>query len=292
MFRRDGQVTIERRGLPRNLGATIAQDIYHLARRTSWLRLFIALAVIFVALNLGFAAILWFGDATILNARPDSFWDRFYFSVQTMATIGYGFEAPSGTFANVMVVVEGFVSIVVTALTTGLVFAKFGTTTAKVLWSNVAVISRESGTPTLQFRMANGRAAAIVEARVNVYLSWTERLPSGEQARRIYDLTLRRATSPLFALSWTAFHTIDETSPLHGVTPDLLAERDTTIIVTFTGIDDALAVTVHSRTTYAWTSLVWNQRFVDIIKSDPVRKVRYLDYTAFHDVEPDNAPRP
>ena len=291
MFRRDGQVTIERRGLPRNLGATLAQDVYHLARRTTWTRLFLAVAVIFVALNLLFAAILWFGDAAILNARPGSFWDRFYFSVQTMATIGYGFVAPSGTFANVMVVIESFVGIVVTAVTTGLVFAKFGTTTAKVLWSNVAVISRESGMPTLQFRMANGRTAAIVEAHVNVYLSWTERLPTGEQARRIYDLTLRRATSPLFALSWTAFHTIDATSPLHGVTAELLAERDASIIVTFTGIDDALAVTVHARTTYPWPSIVWNQRFVDIIKGDPVRKVRYLDYAAFHDVETDDAPR-
>lgn len=284
-------MTIERRGLPRNLGATLAQDLYHQARTTTWTRLFLVVAVIFVALNLGFATVLWFGHATIMNARPDSFWDRFNFSVQTMATIGYGYEAPVGTFANVMVVIESFVGIVVTAVTTGLVFAKFGTTGAKVLWSKVAVVSRESGVPTLQFRMANGRAAAIVEARVNVYLSWTELLPSGERARRIYDLTLRRATSPLFALSWTTFHAIDETSPLHGVTPEQLAERDSSIIVTFTGIDDALATTVHARTTYPWTAIVWGRRFADIIKTDAARDVRYLDYPAFHDTEPDDVPR-
>lgn len=291
MFRRDAQVTIERRGLPRKLGASLAQDLYHLSRTTTWPRLFLAVAVLFVGLNLLFAAVLYLGGATILNARPDSFWDRFYFSVQTMATIGYGFEAPSGTFANVMVVVESFVGIVVTAVTTGLVFAKFGTTTAKVLWSNVAVVSRESGTPTLQFRMANGRTAAIVEAHVNVYLSWTETLPSGEQARRIYDLALRRATSPLFALSWTAFHPLDGDSPLRGIAAETLAERDASLIVTFTGIDDALATTVHARTTYPWTAIVWNRRFVDIIKGDPVRGVRYLDYAAFHLTEPDDAPR-
>ena len=291
MVRQGGLITIERRGLPRNLGATVAQDLYHLARTTSWTRLFLAIAVIFVALNLLFAVVLWLGHAVIMNARANSFWDRFYFSVQTMATIGYGFEAPVGPFANIMVVVESFVGIVVTAVTTGLVFAKFGTTGAKVLWSKVAVVSRESGVPTLQFRMANGRTAAIVEAHVNVYLSWTEVLPSGERARRIYDLMLRRATTPLFALSWTTFHALDGDSPLHGVAPEVLAERDASIIVTFTGIDDALATTVHARTTYPWTAIAWNQRFVDIIKGDPERGVRYLDYTAFHDTEPDDAPR-
>ncbi|HVV82509.1 MAG TPA: ion channel [Kofleriaceae bacterium] len=291
MFQRNGSVTIERRGLPRTLGATVAQDLYHLARRTTWTRLFGGTALLFLAINLLFAAILYAGHATITHARADSFWDRFYFSVQTMATIGYGLEAPSGTFANTMVVVEAFVGIVFTAVATGLVFAKFGTTTAKVLWSNVAVVSRESGVPTLQFRMANGRTAAIVEAHVNVYLSWTEVLASGERTRRIYDLALRRSTSPLFALSWTAYHPIEGDSPLCGVSPEELAERDASIIVTFTGIDDALATTVHARTTYPWTSVVWNRRFVDIIKSDPIKQVRYLDYPNFHVTEPDDAPR-
>jgi inward rectifier potassium channel len=152
-------------------------------------------------LNLLFAAILWFGDATIVNARSGSFLDRFYFSVQTMATIGYGYEYPGDALAHWIVVIESFVGIVSTAVITGLVFAKFGTTGAKVLWSNLAVI------------------------------------------------------------------------------------------VTFTGIDDALATTVHARGAYAWDAIVWHRRFVDIIKSDPTTGNRYLDYASFHLTEADDAPR-
>ncbi len=291
-FRPDGTTAIERRGLPRSLGASFATDLYHWLRTTSWTRLFGVCALLFFVTNLFFAAVLWFGDATIVQARPDSFWDRFYFSVQTLATIGYGYMAPGDALANWVVTIESFVGLMLAALITGIVFAKFSSTTAKVLWSECAVVSREDGTPTLQFRMANGRSAAIVEATVKLSVSWDETLRSGEQARRIYDLPLRRSTSPFFALSWTVFHVIDDRSPLHGLDAAALAERTASMLVTFTGIDDALATLVHARRSYPWTQIKWHRRFVDIIKVDEAHDVRYLDYTAFHDTEPDDAPRP
>lgn len=277
--------------MPSSRRETVWADVYHALRRTTWTRLFLAFALLFFGTNLVFATVLYLGDATILNARPGSFWDRFYFSVETLATIGYGNMAPGDTLAHAIVAVESFCGILITAVTTGIVFAKFGTTTAKVLWARTAVISRESGTPTLQFRMANGRASAIVEATVKVSLSWTERLATGEQVRRIYDLPLRRSTSPLFALSWTAFHVIDAASPLADATPELLAERAATILITFTGIDDALATTVHARYAYAWTRLAWHHRYVDILHDDPETGARYLDYGQFHDTVPDDTVR-
>jgi len=198
---------------------------------------------------------------------------------------------PGDALANWVVTVESFVGMMLVALVTGIVFAKFASTGAKVLWSNTAVISREGGETTLQFRMANGRTSGIVEATVKVAVSWDETLPSGEKARRIYDLHLRRATSPFFALSWTVFHVIDAHSPLHGKTADDLADRTTSILVTFSGIDDGLATTVHARKSYTWSQLEWHRRFVDIIKTDVERDVRYLDYTGFHDTVADDAPR-
>ncbi|MBK9030088.1 MAG: hypothetical protein IPL61_01905 [Myxococcales bacterium] len=274
-FRPDGTTAIERRGMPRSWRETVQADVYHALRRTTWTRLFLAFALVFFVINLGFAAILYVGDATIINARPGSFWDRFYFSVETLATIGYGYMAPGDTLAHWIVTVESLFGILITAVITGLVFAKFGTTTAKVLWARVAVVSYESGVPVLQFRMANHRSSAIVEATIKVALSWTERLPTGEEARRIYDLPLRRATSPMFALSWTAFHAIDDASPLAGATPKLLAERMATLLVTFTGIDDALATTVHTRHTYVWTQIEWHRRYVDVLHDDDEAGVRY-----------------
>ncbi|MBK7072252.1 MAG: ATP-sensitive inward rectifier potassium channel 10 [Myxococcales bacterium] len=291
MFRPDGTVAVERRGLPSSWRETLWADVYHALRRTTWTRLFGAFGLLFFVTNLFFAAVLYLGDATIINARPGSFWDRFYFSVQTLATIGYGYMAPGDALAHWVVTIESFCGILITAITTGIVFAKFGTTTAKVLWARTAVINRESGVPTLQFRMANARASAIVEATIRVSLSWSERLPTGEEARRIYDLPLRRATSPLFALSWTAFHAIDDKSPLHGATAALLVERAATILVTFTGIDDALATTVHARYAYAWDRIAWHHRYVDVLHDDPETGARYLDYRQFHDTIPDDAPR-
>jgi inward rectifier potassium channel len=290
-FRPDGGVAIERRGMPRSFREWLRTDVYHWLRTTTWTRLFGAFAVLYLVTNFAFAAILWFGDATIINARPDSFGDRFFFSVQTLATIGYGYLAPGDALANLVVTVESFVGILITALFTGLVFAKFGTITARVLWARTAVVSYESGAPLLQFRMANYRRSAIVEATLKVSLSWTEHLASGEEVRRIYDLALRRATSPMFALSWTAFHAIDAASPLHGATPALLEERGATLLITFTGIDDALATTVHTRHSYPWQRIEWHRRYADILHHDLVAGTRYLDYRGFHDTEPDDAPR-
>ncbi|MCA9677255.1 MAG: hypothetical protein KC464_19680, partial [Myxococcales bacterium] len=274
---------IERRGLPRADLATLAKDGYHLLRTTTWTRLVALLFAAYLVINLLVGALLWAGDATILNARPHSFWDRFYFSVETMATIGFGNMAPGDTLSHVVVTVESFVGVLYAALVTGIVFGKFATPTPKVMFSDRCVVADEDGVPTLMFRCANARATAIVEANVRVALTRNEVLPHGERARRIYDLTLRRTTSPLFVLSWTVFHPIDATSPLYGLTAADLARESANLIVTFTGIDDKLASTVHTRHLYAASQIVFGRRFVDILGDDPATGARFIDYRRFHD---------
>jgi inward rectifier potassium channel len=136
------------------------------------------------------------------------------------------------------------------------------------------------------FRMANARSTAIVEATCHVYVSRDEVLVSGEKMRRIYDLPLRRSTSPIFSLSWLATHTIDAASPIADLTPDSLAASNINIIVTFQGIDDRLAATVHTRYAYNVDDIVFDRRFADLFTTDAETGVRYLDFERFDDTEP------
>ena len=279
-----GRLLLERRGIPGARTATLAKDAYHLLRTATWTRIFLLFGAIFLVVNLLFAAILYLGHASVLNAH--GFADDYWFSVQTLATIGYGYLAPNDTLANAVVTVESFFGIALTAMVTGVFFARFATPFAAVIFSKQAIIAEHDGKRTLMFRMANARATAIVEATCHVYVSRDEVLANGERMRRIYDLPLRRATSPIFSLSWLATHTIDATSPIADVTRETLIASNINIIVTFQGIDDRLAATVHTRYAYNVDDIVFDRRFADLFHVDPDTGGRYLDFARFDDVEP------
>jgi inward rectifier potassium channel len=279
-----GRLLLERRGLPGNLGGALGKDAYHFLRTATWTRITLLFAGLFLVVNLVFAAILYAGHADVMNAH--GFLDDFWFSVQTLATIGYGYLAPNDALANAIVTVESFVGIALTAMITGVFFARFATPYAKVIFSKVAIIADHDGKRTLMFRMANARSTAIVEATCHVYVSRDEVLANGERMRRIYDVPLRRATSPIFSLSWLATHTIDAQSPVADLTPDTLATSNVNLIVTFQGIDDRLAATVHTRYAYNVDDIVFDRRFTDLFNTDPETGQRYLDFEKFHDTEP------
>ena len=279
-----GRLLLERRGLPRGLGESLGKDAYHFLRTSSWTRIMLLFAGVFLAVNLIFAAILYLGGAEVMNAH--GFLDDFWFSLQTLATIGYGYLAPADTLANAVVTVESFVGIGLTAMITGVFFARFATPYAKVIFSRVAIVAEHDGKRTLMFRMANARSTAIVEATCHVYLSRDEVLANGEPMRRIYDLPLRRATSPIFSLSWLATHTIDDASPIADLSPEMMAATNLNIIVTFQGIDDRLAASVHTRYAYNADDIVFDRRFADLFHVDAETGRRYLDFDAFDVTEP------
>ncbi|HTJ45488.1 MAG TPA: ion channel [Kofleriaceae bacterium] len=284
-FDKSGRATIERRGLPRDVSGGFAKDLYHFLRTASWTRLTIFMATLWVAVNLLFATILYVGGAEIMHAEPGAFMDRFWFSVQTMATIGYGYMVPMDSFAHAMVTIESFMGILITAMATGLFFAKFSTPNAKVLFSNVAVIADQDGQRTLMIRMANARATAIVEATARLTMTRDEFNSNGQRFRRVHDLKLRRTMTPVFALSWTIFHVIDEESPLSGVSLDDLRDSLANLLLTFTGIDDSLAQPVHTRRAYSFDDLRFDEEFVDILVDDE-HGHRYMDFTCFHKTRP------
>jgi inward rectifier potassium channel len=228
------------------------------------------------------------GGDGIENAQPGSFKDAFFFSVQTMASIGYGAMYPRTLYANFLVTIESLVGLLGIAMGSGLMFARFSRPTARVLFSRVAVISRYDGVPTLMFRAANQRRNFIVEAQINVTMVRNEINREGEFMRRFYDLKLVRSHTPIFALSWTVMHPIDETSPLYGATLETLAQTETDIVITLIGLDETVSQNIHTRHSFSDKEILWNMRFVDIFTSDRRQDGRRLiDYTRFHDVVPE-----
>lgn len=242
------------------------RDVYHRLLTMSWLGFTGLLGLIYVAINALFAmAYLWGGDDMIANARPGSFADAFFFSVQTMASIGYGAMHPQTPLANWLVVMEAFVGMLFIAMATGMSFARFSLPTARILFSHYAVITPHNGIPTLMFRTANKRRNRILEAQLWATLVRDEITKEGEFFRRFYDLNLTRSHTPLFGLSWTAMHPIDPNSPFYGETPESLAAENAELIVILTGIDETMSQTIHARHSFVADEILWDHRFEDIL---------------------------
>ena len=268
-------------GLP----ASPLRDLYHSLLTCSWRSFFGLVLLAYLGANAVFAlGYLAIGDG-IEEARPGSFADAFFFSVQTMATIGYGKMAPRGLAANALVAVEALVGLLGLALVTGLVFAKFSRPTARVMFSRVAVVTTFDGVPSLLFRMANARGNQIVEAQVHLVFLRTERTPEGEEVRRVHDLHLRRSRSAFFQLTWLAVHPIDAASPFHGETPESLRAKEVDLVVSLTGVDESLSQTVHARHAYSPDQILFGHRFVDVLTWMPDGR-RAIDYRKFDDTVP------
>jgi inward rectifier potassium channel len=258
------------------------EDLYHSLVTAPWPLLIAVIAAAFTVANLLFA-LGYYIDGGIENARSRSFSDMFFFSVQTMATIGYGKLVPTSLFANILVSIEALTGLIALAMMTGLVFAKFSLPTARVRFSRYVVIGPRDGANSLMIRMANQRANRILEAHIHVVLARQEVTAEGDEIRRLYDLETTRNHSAMFALSWTAVHQINESSPLFGATRESMANCAPEIIVSITGLDETFSQTIHARHTFELDEIVWNARFADVLVLHPDGS-RSVDYTHFDEV--------
>ncbi len=256
------------------------RDFYHRMMTASWATTIAFVFVMYLVGNVFFACIyLALGNA-IEHARPHNFEDAFFFSVQTMATIGYGMMTPNGTAANLVVTFEAISGIIAASLTTGLVFAKFSRPTSRLIFSRRILTGVVDGKRVLTFRVANERSNRIMEASMRVVFTRNETTKEGNTLRRMYALPLQRSDSAVFALSWVLFHTIDDNSPFASETMESLVKSEAAIIVSMSGIDDTLAQTVHARHAYDWTQVVFGATFVDIFREEDGQRV--LDLSKLH----------
>ena len=255
----------------------VFSDLYVKLLGGSWKTIALIMVGVYLAINLSFAlAYLTVGDG-IEHARPGSFADAFFFSVQTFATIGYGGMIPRGLAANILVTIETVFGFSYSGLVAGLVFSKFSRPTARILFSDKAIIAMHEGKPHFMLRLVNERDNRIVDATAKLTLMRDERTSDGATMRRFYALPLVRHETPVLRLTWTVMHEINAQSPLFGMDHDVLRETESEIIISIMGLDETLSQTVHARHSYIADEIVRGAQFEDVLhrKDDYVLEVRY-----------------
>jgi inward rectifier potassium channel len=258
-------------------------DLYHRAMTVHWPVFFGSAAVLFVTLNAVFGFLYWLGHEPIANAEGNGPLAYFYFSIETLATVGYGDMHPQTDYGHLIATVEIFTGMSFLAVMTGLIFARFSRPRARFVFASTAVISRHEGRQALMIRTANARHNTISRANARLWLIRAERSKEGDQLRRFYELKLDRSEHPMFVLSWMLFHIIDKESPLHEATASDLEEGDALLVLNVGGLDDSSAQQLYARHVYSWRDIRWQHRYKDITSVSPQGRF-LLDYTKFNDV--------
>lgn len=261
------------------------QDLFHLCMTVTWPALFGGIGALFVAFNLAFACLYDLVPGAVANLNPPGYLGAFFFSVETLATVGYGDMHPQTLYGHSVAAVEIFVGMVSVALVTGVMFARFSRPTARFLFANVAVIRPLDGKRVLMFRAANARQNIIMEASAQLRLIRDTITLEGYRLRRIEDLKLVRSEHPVFILGWNLMHVIDEHSPLFGQTAESLAQAAGVFNITLSGTDETTGHVLMARHAYRSTAIRWDHSFLDIISTGEDGIDRF-DYRKFHEVEP------
>jgi inward rectifier potassium channel len=259
------------------------EDFYHFFLKLTWPQFFGVVTLVFLIANFAFAGLYMAWPGSVKDAN--GFLDHFFFSVETFATIGYGEMTPANRWAHSIMSVQALCGILSTAMITGLAFARFARPTAKILFSDRMVIAPRDGVPHLMFRMANWRRNQIADAQLSVLVLMREVTKEGEVMRKPERIALVRERNPMFALSWTAMHKIDDSSPFFGNGMEKLKEQSADIFVAVTGLDETTMQTISARWRYSLNDIVPNHRFEDVLRVHD-DGTRIIDYDRFHELVP------
>jgi len=260
-------------------------DLYHLFMTVRWRVLFACYAGFFFLFNLLFAGIYALQADDLANLNPAGYWGRFFFSVETFATVGYGDMHPQTVFGHVVASIEGFIGLMSLALITGMVFSRFSRPNARFLFAQQVVVRPFHGRPTLMLRTANARQNIVMEASAQLRLLRDEVSPEGFSMRRIYDLPLLRSRHPAFLFGWTLMHVIESDGPLAGASTESLTAQNASLVLTISGTDETTGQILMARQAYPATALHWNHTFEDILFPGK-DGIDTFDYTKFHAITP------
>ena len=259
-------------------------DPYYLVLSMRWPTFVASVLLVFLAANLFFAVFYWLAPGSVANARPGAFGDAFFFSVETLATVGYGVMTPATTYGHAVATAEIFVGMFLTALATGAFFARFARPQARLVFSEVAVIAPYEGGQALMVRVASRRLQGISEARARI--SYLRDQAVGDlRFRRFDDLKLVRDNIPVLSLSWTLIHPIDEGSPLFGMSDARIAAEAPTLLVSIAGFDEAISSTINDRRTYRPDDIRYDHVFSNILRDLPGGFIE-LDITRINETMP------
>ena len=260
------------------------RDPYHIAVTVSWTGFFIGLVVAFVLINLVFALLYLAVPGAVTNL--DGIVDAFFFSIETLATVGYGAMAPETVYGHVISGAEIITGMAFTAITTGLIFVRFSRPRARILYADTAVVAIRNGKPTLMLRIGNGRASVLTNADARLSALMREETLEGQVYRRPRELKLERAHLPIFGLTWTLMHEIDEHSPLRGYDAQAMMEEQVRLFLATKAHDTALNADVQDMKDYGPEAILWDTRYQDAIAFDDKGQT-YADLTRISLVEPD-----
>lgn len=260
------------------------RDAYSLLFSMRWPVFAAVFVAIYLALNAVFALLYMAQPGAIAEARPGSFLDHFFFSLETLATVGYGEMAPHTLYGHVVAATEIICGVAFTAVLTGLMFSRFSRPKANVVFSAVAVVAPFDGRRSLLLRVASQRSRPMTD--VSARLTLLHR-PAGERAdlRRFFDLDLVRDNAPILGLSWTIVHPIDPDGPLADLEALFAADPQVSLIATISGQDETISANVAARRVYRKGDILEGRTFVNIITADP-RDGLHVDLGRIHDTEP------
>ncbi len=260
----DGTFNVQRTGLP----LLTSLNLFHTLLTMPWRMFLLLVLLLYFMSNIVFGAVYAsLGPDAIIdttaNPMTNNFVRCFFFSVQTFATIGYGTIHPSGIVPNLLVTLESYYSLLANALITGVVFARFARPTAKIIFSDVAVIAPYRGIEGLMFRLVNGRSNQLIEVGIQVLFARFVN-EDGRTVRRFDFLELERKRVTFLPLALTVVHPITENSPLKGLTQDDLTRTDAELLILITATDETFAQTVHTRSSYKPHEIRCGHKFVSI----------------------------
>lgn len=255
-------------------------DLHHHALTVSWPIFFAGAAAIFVAVNLCFGLFYWLDSGSVAHLAPHDFAHAFFFSVETLATVGYGQMHPQSLYGHAVASVEMFVGLSSIALLTGLTFKRFSRPRARFIFAQHPVVHCVYGVPTLVIRVGNERQNVIAGASARLFLVRLEISPEDVQIYRAIELKLMCDTQPELMLGWSLMHVIDRASPLNGVTAGALAAADASLVLIVDGIDEATSQPMMARHRWESEAIFWNHRYGDMVRKGD-DGVEVIDFRMF-----------
>jgi inward rectifier potassium channel len=268
LMNKDGSSNVKRTGI-RHYTLT---RIYHSLITMRWWKFNLIIFSSYLMVNLIFATIYYFGDVSHVNgmiyqSESQRFMEIFFFSAQSLTTVGYGRLNPTGYFDSTVAVIESFLGLLGFALATGLLYGRFSRPVANVVFSRNALIAPYQGFTALMVRLANTNRSELIDSSATIILAYIDET-DGKKIRRFSTLKLELTRVNLLTMSWTLVHPIDEESPLYGWTEDDYKKRSTEFLVLIHAYEETFAQSVHTRTSYLHDEIVFGAKFSSIIIPD------------------------
>ena len=283
---RERRVSLGRRSIiTRGLEANIFTDAYHASLTVSWPGFISAAAGAFIVLNAVFGALYALVPGAIAQVEAHGLLGYFFFSIETIASVGYGDMHPQTVYGHTIASIEIFVGLFSIALLTGLIFARFSQPRARIIFARRPVVAPFEGQPALMLRVANARTNMISDASAKLWFMRSLTTAEGTPMRRSFELALVRVDNPMFVLSWSIFHIIDAASPLYGLDEEGLRHADGAIVLSISGYDETSAQMVRARQIYAHDEIAWNHQYRDILDLNP-DGLTIVNYHLFHEIKP------